>query len=192
MSAELDELRKEYRKFQEQMRQRTLQNPVEQAERLREELNALTASVTSASGTVTIVAGPGGAIRDIQLTDRAMQQPAGALAAELKTTVQQAVAAAARQQATLVDEHTGGQLNMYDQVMQTQAEAFGTTVEDLRAAAEEAPQSPPPVRNEDDFSENTVMTKDYRPPPAAPSPPPSAGSSSAADQFLQNLFNEDD
>jgi DNA-binding protein YbaB len=190
MSAELEQLREQYEQFKEKRRKAEAENPLQRVGELHEQLSALEATVKSPSGKVTVVAGPGGSIKDILLADDAVNQPASTLAAELKSTVQQAVAAAARQQATLVDEHMGGQLNVYDRVLENQADAFGTTVEELKRSLDQAPAKPAkPVRNEDDFSENTLLSKDYRKPP--PPPSSSAGSGSAADQFLKNLFDEE-
>lgn len=195
MSAELDELRREYEKFQAMRQQRAQENPMQRAQQLQQELAGMTASATSASGKVTVVAGPGGSIRDIQLTEEAMRQPAAALAAELKSTVQQAVAAAAREQAALVQGHMPG-FNVVDKVMQDQATAFGTTVEELKESL--APPAAKPVRpprNDDDFSEDTFMAKRQPPSGPPPSQPPSggrpAGGGSAGDQFLKNLFPEE-
>lgn len=190
MSAELEQLREQYEQFKQKRRKAEAENPLQRAGQLHEELSALEATVKSPSGKVTVVAGPGGSIKDILLADDAVNQPAAALAAELKATVQQAVAAAARQQATIVDEHMGGELNVYDRVLENQADAFGTTVEELKRSLDQAPAKPAkPVRNEDDFSENTLLSKDYRKPP--PTPSSSGGSGSAADQFLKNLFDEE-
>ena len=84
----------------------------------------------------------------------------------------------------------GGQLGTYDRVLQNQANAFGTTVDELEqgieeaqlAAARQKPQRAP--RDEDDFSQNGMLKKDHkrtatpvaRPEPAAP-PTPRARSS---------------
>lgn len=193
MSAELDELRKEYEKFQAMRQQRMQENPMQRAQQLQEELAGMAASATSASGKVTVVAGPGGSIRDIQLTEEAMRQPAAVLAAELKATVQQAVAAAAREQAALVQGHMTG-FNVYDKVLQDQATAFGTTVEELKESLAPSAAAKParPPRNEDDFSENTFMAKRDRPaPPSAPEAPGRPSGGSPGDHFLKNLFDEE-
>lgn len=193
MSTELERLRKDYERYQAKRKQ--VENPLERVGQLQEELATLEASVTSPSGKVTVVAGPGGSIRKIHFAEDAVQQPASALAAETQATLQQAVAAAARKQARLVDEHMGGQLNAYDRVLQNQAEAFGTTVEDLTATLEQPAKAPPkPPRNEDDFSDNTLMGKGHRPaPPTGPAAvPTSEGDSTPGGKFLKKLFSEDD
>lgn len=188
MTAEFDQLLKEYEKFKAKRKQ--VDNPLERVGLMQSELAELTASATSPSGKVTIVAGPGGSIRDIQLTEDAVRQPAAALAAELRATVQQAVAAAAREQAQVVDRHMGGQLDVYDRVMENQAEAFGTTIDELKESLGEAPKpAARPPRSDDDFSENTLMSKDHGRSRPAP-PPPSGGS--AGSEFLKNLFDEDE
>lgn len=192
MSAELDQLRKKHEELQAKLTR--VEDPTERVDALKGDLATLEASATSPSGKVTVVAGPGGSIRDVVFAEDAIQQPAQALAAELKSTLAQAVATAARQQARLVDEHMGGQLGTYERVLENQAEAFGTTVDELKRTLEEATPKPArPPRNEDDFSENTLMSKGHRPPPPTgppASPPP--GGSSAGDKYLKNLFGEDD
>lgn len=193
MSAELEQLRKQYEVFQSKLKR--MDNPMQRVDQMKDELAGLAASATSPSGKVTVVAGPGGAIRDVQFTEDAVRQPAAALAAEVKSTLQQAVAAAARRQARIVDEHMGGQLNAYDRVLQNQADAFGTTVDELKDSIGDVPQPAKPGRSDDDdFSEGTLMSKGYKPPPpTGPSAggPPAGGSGTAADKFLKNLFDED-
>lgn len=192
MSAELDQLRRKHEQLQASLKK--VEDPTERVEELKGQLAGLEASVTSPSGKVTVVAGPGGSIRDVVFAEDAVQLPAQALAAEVKSTLAQAVATAARQQARVVDEAMGGQLGTYERVLENQAEAFGTTVDELKRTLEEATAKPvKPPRNEDDFSENTLMSKGHRPPPPtgpAASPPP--GGSSAGDKYLKNLFSEDD
>ena len=97
-----------------------MDDPTQGIDEMQRQLTALEASVSSPAA-IIVVAGPGGAIRDVVFADAAVKQPASALAAELKTALQQAVAVAARQQARIVDEQMGGQLGTYDRVLQNQA-----------------------------------------------------------------------
>lgn len=195
MSAELDQLRKKYEQFRATIEH--IESPMQGIEQMKEELAALESAVTSPNGGVTVTAGPGGSIKDIRITDEASGRPGAQLAAEIMTTLRQAVAAAARSQAAIVDQHSGAELGAMDRVLQNQADAFGTTVEELKnslppddPAAPKAPQAA--KRNDDDFSESTLMSKDHRPSPAAPGSEPPSGGGSAADQFLKNLFTEDE
>lgn len=197
MSAELDQLRERYQQFQATIKR--IESPMQGIEQMKEELAALESSVTSPRGGVTVIAGPGGSIKDIRITDEAGKQPGAMLANEIMTTLRQAVAASARAQAAIVDQHSGAQLGAMDRVLQNQADAFGTTVDELKnnlpPGDPAAPKAPPAAKpNEDDFSENTLMSKGHRPPPPTSAPlaePPSSGGS-AADKFLKNLFTEDE
>lgn len=200
MSAELDQLRARYEQFQATMKR--VESPMLDVNQMKAELVALESSATSPRGGVTVIAGPGGSIKDIRISDEAGRQPGAMLAAEIMSTLRQAVAGAARSQAAIVDQHSGSRLHTMDRVLQDQADALGTTVEELKSTLPPgdpaAPRTRPQARrNDDDFSENTLMSKGHRRPPEAPSeppppPPPSSGGSSAGDKFLKNLFAEDE
>ncbi|WP_335618080.1 YbaB/EbfC family nucleoid-associated protein [Lentzea guizhouensis] len=122
---------------------------------MQQQLTELEAVATSADRAVTVVAGPSGSIKDIRLTDLAMRRPPHALAAELMSTLQKAVAEAARRQAGIVEGAMGDDMHLKDQVLETQAQLFGMSKEDLaRATAEQdaapatpqqAPQPTPPA-----------------------------------------------
>ncbi|MEU7475202.1 YbaB/EbfC family nucleoid-associated protein [Lentzea sp. NPDC042327] len=132
---------------------------------MQQQLTELEAVATSADRAVTVVAGPSGSIRDIRLTDLAMRRPPHALAAELMSTLQKAVAEAARRQAGIVEGALGDDMHLKDQVLETQAQLFGMFKEDLvrataeqdAAAAQQPPQPTPPAPPV---------------PPRAPVPPP--------------------
>lgn len=112
---------------------------------MQQQLTEMEAVATSADRAVTVVAGPSGTIKDIRLTDQAMRRPAQALASELMSTLQKAVAEAARRQAGIVEGAIGTDMKLSDQVLETQAQLFGMSKEDLRAAtANEATTPPPP------------------------------------------------
>ncbi|NGY59516.1 YbaB/EbfC family nucleoid-associated protein [Lentzea sp. NEAU-D13] len=118
---------------------------------MQQQLTELEAVATSADRAVTVVAGPSGSIKAIRLTDLAMRRPPHALAAELMSTLQQAVAEAARRQAGIVEGAVGDDMKLSDQVLETQAQLFGMSKEELRAvrAEEAAPQpsaAPAPSR----------------------------------------------
>jgi hypothetical protein len=107
----------------------------------------------------------------------------------LLATLREAVGEAARRQAVIVQEHMGDDLGLVDQVLETQAAAFGTTVEEMRSKLEEeTPRRERPSAPED-FSEQRVLRQADTPPP--PQAPPASGSS-AGDSFLRNLFDEED
>ncbi|QWF79682.1 YbaB/EbfC family nucleoid-associated protein [Amycolatopsis sp. CA-230715] len=182
MSAELEALKAEFEKVQAKVKQ--AETRFSNVEQMQTELTALESRAASPDGSVTVVAGPGGAVKDIRLTAEALRQEPGTLSATIMTTLRQAVADAAYQQAGLVDAHLGsgafGDLSAQDRVLEAQAEALGTTVDELRPKKREAP-SP-----DEDFSQSSVFGSDEKPAP----PPPSSGS--AGDQFLSSLFDDQD
>ncbi|MEU6153521.1 YbaB/EbfC family nucleoid-associated protein [Actinosynnema sp. NPDC047251] len=159
MSAEFDQLVAQFEQFQAKLHR--VDDQAAGIGELQRELAAMEVVATSPDRAVTVVAGPSGAIKDIRLADHAMRRPPHALAAALMATLRQAVAEAARRQAGIVEHALGDDMHLTDQVLETQAQLFGVTPQELRAMTEQAPDHvPPPVG----------------PPPAAPPPPPpSAG-----------------
>jgi DNA-binding protein YbaB len=75
------------------------------------ELAAITASATSPDGAVTVVAGPGGIVRSVQLAEHALHHTAAALSAVIDATVRQAVAQAAREQLAIVRDRVGDRVD---------------------------------------------------------------------------------
>ncbi|MFD4644239.1 YbaB/EbfC family nucleoid-associated protein [Lentzea sp. NPDC058436] len=147
-SAAFEQLVAQFERFQSQM-QRVDQQFAKVGE-MQQQLTELEAVATSADRAVTVVAGPSGSIKDIRLTDQAMRRPPHALAAELMTTLQKAVAEAARRQAGIVEGAIGDDMKLSDQVLETQSQLFGMSKEELRAVrsdeaalATPAPQRPP-------------------------------------------------
>ncbi|WP_040919507.1 YbaB/EbfC family nucleoid-associated protein [Saccharomonospora glauca] len=191
MSAEFERLVAEFERFQSKMKK--VDDQLANVGRMQSEIAAIEASASNSDRSVTVVAGPGGAIKDIQLTDRALAQQPQALASELMSTIQQAVAEAARQQAGIVDEHVAG-LGVTDQVLETQAQLFGTSPEALRERMEQQrptrqPSPPPEEEYHEDYSQQDFLDADSA--PQAPTPPPSSSGGSAGDEFLRNLFGEE-
>ncbi|MFI6101982.1 YbaB/EbfC family nucleoid-associated protein [Lentzea sp. NPDC051213] len=162
-SAAFEQLVAQFERFQSQM-QRVDQQFANVGE-MQQQLTELEAVATTADRAVTVVAGPSGSIKAIRLTDLAMRRPPHALAAELMTTLQQAVAEAARRQAGIVEGAIGDDMKLSDQVLETQAQLFGMSKEDLRATAAGDGTAPPPVTHQ----------QPPRPqmPPAPPAPPAS-------------------
>jgi DNA-binding protein YbaB len=189
LSAEFDQLVAQFEQFQSKMK--NLDDQFGSVAEMQSELSELEAAVTSPDRSITVTAGPGGSVKDIKLTEAALKQRPEALAGLLMSMLQQAVAESARKQAGIVDQHMGGQLNVTDQVLQTQAEALGTTVEDLRSKMADATSPPRPAAEEhhDDYSEQSFLQQDK---PGTTAPPPPAAGGSQADDFLKNLFNDDE
>ncbi|AXX32578.1 YbaB/EbfC family nucleoid-associated protein [Actinosynnema pretiosum subsp. pretiosum] len=159
MSADFEQLVAQFERFQARMTR--VEQQFAGVDDMRQRLAELEVAATSADRSVTVVAGPSGAILDIRLTEQAVRKPAHALAGELMSTLRKAVAEAARRQAGIVDgalgEAFGDDLDLTEQVLETQAELFGMSKEELRAVTAEeattAPQQGPPA------------------PPARPTPP---------------------
>ncbi|KID32500.1 hypothetical protein HQ32_00369 [Prauserella sp. Am3] len=194
MSAEFDRLVAEFEKFQSRLKR--VDEQMAGVADMQSELSELEATASNSDRSVTVVAGPGGSVKDIQLTDKAMTQPPQALAAAIKSTLYEAVAEAARKQAGIVDTHMGGLgMNVTDQVIETQAEAFGISKEELRQRmAEEQPaRESVPVEEEyhEDYSHQSVFDGDGDDNAPAPTPPAS-GSASSGDEFLKSLFNDEE
>jgi len=128
MTAEFDQLLAEFEQFQAQIK--NMDDRFEHLAGMQGELANLEVRATNADQSVTVVAGPGGSVTDIRLTDDALRLGAEQLGAELMATVREAVADAARQQAAVVGEFAGGPV--LDQVLETQSVVTGVPVEELR------------------------------------------------------------
>ncbi|MFB9929517.1 YbaB/EbfC family nucleoid-associated protein [Amycolatopsis halotolerans] len=190
MSAEMERLVAEFDKFQTKLKQAEAQ--FAKVGDMQEELSALEAEVMSPDRAVTVVAGPSGSIKDLRLTPDALRQQPDQLATSILATLHKAVAESARKQAGIVDEHVGTAfgLNVSDQVLEAQAAGLGTTVEELESnLPEEQPRQAAPARDDEDFANNDLLRDDGRTAQAPPSAPPSA---SSGDQFLQNLFDDEE
>lgn len=175
MTAEFDQLVAEFEKFQSQLQ--NMDDRFEQLAGMRGELAELEVTATSPDRSVTVVAGPGGAVKDIRLTEEALQLGPQRLGGLLMSTLQEAVADAARQQAGIVQEYAGGPV--LDQVLETQSEVTGVPVDELRQKlpqkAEVAPDSEPTIF-EDAFPDAT-----RREPTGA-----------TGDSYLRDLSDEED
>ncbi|MGV9301068.1 YbaB/EbfC family nucleoid-associated protein [Amycolatopsis sp. NPDC003676] len=190
MSDEFDRLVAEFDRFQSRLRR--VDEQFSGIAQMQEELSALEATATSPDRSVTVVAGPGGSIKDIQVTDAALRRGGAELSGMVMATLHQAVAESARQQAVLVDQHTGNSMQLTEQVLETQAELLGTDVEELRAAMERgapAPQRSVEEEQHEDYSERELLAD---PEEKTPPPPPPSSAGSAGDDFLKNLFDDED
>lgn len=124
---------------------------------LKEEMESLEATVTSSDRAVTVVAGPGGGVKSIKFSEEARKLSPTQLSSAATSTLQQAVAQAARQQAEIVQGHLGDSSNVLERVMKTQEEIFGATP---AGEAEQAPQPEQPPRGDQQAR--------HDPPPAPP------------------------
>ncbi|MDT7801677.1 MAG: hypothetical protein QOI78_5110 [Actinomycetota bacterium] len=184
MSAEFDQVVAEFRRFEASIR--NVDDRFAGLGAMRQKLTELRASAASPDGGVTVTTGPGGAVLDVEFTAAALAKGPQALSTALMATLREAVGAAARRQAVLVEEHMGDDEGLVEQVLETQAEAFGTSVEELRSKlAEETSRQESPAAAPEDFSEERVLRQ-------ADAPPPPARGGSAGDSFLRTLFDEED
>jgi len=138
--------------------------------RMKDEIGAMSVTVSSPDQAVTVVAGPGGAVQSVRVSDEALQGSAIQLSSTITTTIHEAVAAAARRQATIVQDALGPQSNVLERVLATQAEAFGTSVSALKATvAEERPVAPQrPIDQGADFAEEDFFSEQQSPRPVRP------------------------
>ncbi|OZM74867.1 hypothetical protein CFN78_01235 [Amycolatopsis antarctica] len=184
MSAEFERLVAQFERFQSKIQR--VDDQFASIGQMQAEIGALEATATSPDRTVTVVAGPGGSVTDIRIADGAMRQDGRALANTLMATLREAVAESARKQAVVVDQHMGGSLGLTEQVLETQAEVLGTSVEELRSKVEQ--ETPRRAVNEgepEDYSAQSFMARAED----APAPPPATGGSQG-DEFLKNLFDD--
>jgi hypothetical protein len=189
MSAEFDRLVAEFDKFQSKLQR--VDTQFAGINQMQDELSALEVSAMSPDKSITVIAGPGGTIKDIRVTDAALRQGGQRLSAALMATLQQAVAESARQQAVLVDQHMGGSLQLTEQVLETQAELLGTDVDELRSKVAQGRPSPRQSAEEEqheDYSQRTVLGDSG----GNTTPPPQPPASSAGDTFLKNLFDDEE
>lgn len=133
----------------EQMRQRLAkiesgqsdaQQRLDRYAAMSEELKTVSATATSTDRSVTVVAGPGGSVRDIRLTDDIKRLSPSQLSASIMDTMRQALAASARKQAEVVQEAVGD-TDVLDRVLKTQEQIFGVpmTVDGPAPGTEQSP-----------------------------------------------------
>lgn len=188
MSAEFEQLVAQFEQFQSKIQR--IDDQFAGIGEMQSELSSLEATATSPDRSITVVAGPGGSVKDIRLTEEALRQRPQALSAALMSTLQQAVAESARMQAAIVDQHMGEDLQLTEKVLETQSELLGTPIEELRSRVEDTTAAPKPAEEEqhDDYSQQSFLRASDQPKP----PPPPASGGSQADDFLKNLFNDED
>ncbi|QYN24844.1 YbaB/EbfC family nucleoid-associated protein [Amycolatopsis sp. DSM 110486] len=186
MSAEMDRLVAEFEKFQSKIKQ--AEANFAKVGDLQDEVVALEATAMSPDRAVTVVAGPGGSVKDIRLTAEALRQQPQQLATTILSTLHRAVADAAVQQAGIVDAHVGAAfgLDVSGQVLEAQAEAMGTTAEELKSKASEA--QPAPRRLSDEDLEHGDILRRAEPPAAPPPPPPAR----PADDGVRRLWDHEE
>lgn len=140
---------------------------VERYAGMKQEISAIRATASSPDRAVTVVAGPGGAVLDVRLTDQAMRGSAQALGGSIMSALRLAVADGARQQAAIVQKYVGDRTNIVDRVMATQREILG---DKIKAGDEEQERLRDRPRHA--AEEGYVLVADRRPPAPSWQPPP--------------------
>lgn len=195
MSEQFDQLIARYEEFQSKIKRASEQ--FDNLEALQSDVRDIEATARSSDQSVTVTAGPGGGVTDIKFTAQALKQQPDELASTVLSTLQRAVADSARQQAGLVDTYMGDQgFDATDRVLETQAELFGTDKEELRSQLAET--SPAHGQERDRYDDYTPFAEqsflNYADEPHQPEQPAHEADErrSAGEDFLRNLFNDDD
>lgn len=140
---------------------------VERYAGMKQEISAIRATASSPDRTVTVVAGPGGAVLDVRLTDQAMRGSAQALGGSIMSALRLAVADGARQQAAIVQKYVGDRMNIVDRVMATQQEILGDKIKAGEEEQERLRAQPRHAAAEEGY----LLVADRRPPAPSWQPP---------------------
>jgi hypothetical protein len=134
---------------------------------LTEELKDVAGTATSPDGTVTVVAGPGGALKSITFSDATHRVAPSTLSATVMHTIARAQAEAARMQADAVRRGLGS-TELLDRVLAEDSRLFG----DVPPVAAAPPVRPAPTgrgaggaharRDHDDFDEDFDIFQRHR------------------------------
>lgn len=135
---------------------------------MKERMAQLRVTAVSPDRVVSVVAGPGGSILDVQLQPDAQRIPPHALSRVIMSTLQQAVAESARRSAEVVQEFAGDQVDIVARVNKVQEDVFGIN------PAEQAPPPPPPTAPGASFLQQANARPPMPPPPPRPPMPPAA------------------
>lgn len=128
-------------------------------QQMKEQMAQLRVTAVSPDRVVTVVAGPGGAVLDLQLGPEAQRVPPPALSRTIMSTIRTAVADSARRSAELVQQFAGDRIDIAERVNKVQEEVFGAP------PTEQAPPPPPPAPGA------TFLQHAHARPPVAPPPP---------------------
>jgi DNA-binding protein YbaB len=114
---------------------------------MKEEISAIRATVSSQDRTVTVVAGAGASVVDIQVADEALRDATPqTLGRSIMGTIHLAIAQAAKAQAEVVQRYVGNRMNILDRVNAVQQEFFDKAKEEAaQRAQDEHQQAPAPA-----------------------------------------------
>jgi YbaB/EbfC DNA-binding family len=140
---------------------------------MKNEITAIKASVSSADRSVTVVAGPGGSVLDVQLSEQAFGSGSPrSLAGSINSTLRLAVAEAARKQAEIVQKYVGDRLNILDRVMATQEELLGDKIEAGDKEQQRLTEQAQAARGDSVLESAAPQRPAFPPPPQRPPAPP--------------------
>ena len=207
IAAQMEQLRQRLEAIQQN--QQKAQERFAKLDSMKEEVAAIEASVTSRDRAVTVVAGPGAAVKDVRFTEEVKRLTPNQLSQTVTSTIQQAVADAARQQATVIQGYLGDQVDVLGRVLKVQEEVFGhemrpedpttpqaSAFDDSQdqdgwaasaAPTEQAGQPRRPTHQPPDHSGYGDEVSVLRSEPAAPPRPSTPSTKNEDDEFL-NLF----
>ncbi len=124
---------------------------LQDTDQLSERISAVEAKATSADKAVTVTAGPGGSVTNIEFTKDATKLSPIQLSSTVMSTLRQAVAQAAREQAGIVQEFAP-EGDIAERVRRTQEEVLGVSTDPDDTAQ---PRSAPAEDDDDDFEDGT-------------------------------------
>lgn len=128
---------------------------------MQADVAAVEARVTSPDRVVTVVAGPGGSVKNIMFAEEARRLSPTQLAQATMATLRQAVAEVAQRQAAVMQEHLGDSLDLVNRVMRTQEAAaeFGGT--EAQPQASQSQSGRPRHSVADDEEPSTMVQEDW-------------------------------
>ncbi len=111
---------------------------------MKAEISAVRATVSSQDRAITVVAGAGGSVLDVQVADQALRganpQTLGRM---IMGTIQQALAKAAKAQAEVVQRYVGDRMNILERVNAVQQEFFDKAKQEAAQQGHQLGQRPP-------------------------------------------------
>ena len=111
---------------------------------MRADITAVESRVTSPDRAVTVVAGPGGSVKNISFAEQARQLSPTQLGQVTMSTLRQAIAEAVRKQAGVMREHLGDDTDVLARVLKTQEAAFAELGETEPPVPASQPNRPAP------------------------------------------------
>ncbi|HWC80160.1 MAG TPA: YbaB/EbfC family nucleoid-associated protein [Pseudonocardiaceae bacterium] len=121
---------------------------------MQAEIAAVEASASSPDRAVTVVAGPGGSVKNITFSEESRKLSPAQLSSATMQALRQAVAAAARRQAGILQEQLGDNTDLLNRVLKTQEAAFAqfSETEPPAPASQPAPAGRPSAPADEDQS----------------------------------------